>query len=1143
MRQSLSLFLLGILLFLCSGLFAQETTGVISGTVTDSSGAVVPGATVTVTNTDRNAVLRTVKTDQTGSYTAPLLPIGRYAVKVEAPSFKTYEKTGIVLNVNDRLQVAAQLQLGGHQEEVNVEADALQVQTQDATATGLINGTQVRELALRSRNYEELVRLMPGVTTDLASDTLYVGVSAPSGGTNEVDFSINGSLSGQNNWTVDGADNVDRGGNYTLLNYPSVDAIAEFKVLRGNYNPEFGRGAGGQINVITRSGTSTFHGGVYEFFRNDALDANTWLDKTQDVPRAPFRYNDFGGTIGGPVYIPGHYNTGKNKTFFFFSEEARRVREAYSQLAEVPNAAERSGDFSADCFTFNPDGSCAGNGPASTAITPAAAAYLKDIYSHIPLPADGSNSLVTNVHNTFNYRQEIVRIDHQVNSKLSFFGHYINDNIPTIEDGGLFNGNPLPGIATTSTNSPGRSIVVTATMTFTPTLLNDLSYSYSYGAVLSKNIGYLSYQNSPDVAAIYQAPGILPFPTTLDRIPNISFSIQQGFSGFGNYNDYNRNHSVWDNLTKVLGKHTLKFGATVDWYQKHENAAGPNTGSFQFSGNSIGQEFYNFLTGAPDYYTQSSSDVDAVIRQHVLEMYAQDEWRARPNLTISYGARFSRFGSPYDEHGQATSFNPAYYNPANAPTLGLDGNMCLAGYPDTCVGVDPASANANYDPYNGMYGPQVPGHPSPWGQQVTNTPMYVAPRLGIAWDPFGKGKTSIRAGYGMFVDSVAVNIVENNIFGNPPFAATYNYYNATLDNPSNGGASINNTPPSIGGVAANWHQPYTQQWNLDIQHQLPGDMVLDVGYYGSKGTHLFNYVDINQPAVGAYLTSAAYQNASGGAIPTSDNANLLNLLRPYQGYGSINVYEPTFKSNYNSLQSSLQKHFKGSNLISVNYTWSKTLSNLHFPSEYSVPQVTSDIGQDYSPTRFSRTHVFNANFVYELPFLARQQGLTGHLLGGWEVSGIVQVESGGYINPGTVSTIDPGGVAVQFGNSPQTGSAALPDQVGNPNQGAPHTVAEWFNTSAFQDPCNPTAGYCNTRPGNARLGSILGPGLQTWDLSLFKNIQFTERWNMQFRAEAFNVFNHTNYSAVDTLVGDPLYGQITNAHDPRIMQLGLKLNF
>jgi hypothetical protein len=297
---------------------AQETTGTILGSVTDPSGATVPNARITITNTDRNTQERVLTSNSAGDYSAPQLPIGHYSIRVEAPGFKNYQESGITLNVNDRRAIPVRLDVGNVQETVSVQANALQVDTQSAAATGLITGTQIRELALQSRNYEELVALMPGVSSDIG-DALFAGVSAPGGNTNETAFSLNGSFGSQNNWSIDGADNVDRGGNFSLLNYPSVDAISEFKVLRGNYNAEYGRSAGGQINVITRSGTAKFHGGLYEFFRNDVLDANDWGNKQQDpvAPRTPFRYNDFGGTIGGPLFIPKVYNTDKKKTFFF----------------------------------------------------------------------------------------------------------------------------------------------------------------------------------------------------------------------------------------------------------------------------------------------------------------------------------------------------------------------------------------------------------------------------------------------------------------------------------------------------------------------------------------------------------------------------------------------------------------------------------------------------------------------------------------------------------------------------------------------------------------------------------------------------------------------------------------------------------
>jgi Carboxypeptidase regulatory-like domain len=343
---------------LCCAAWAQEITGNIRGTVSDPSGAVIPNATVTVTNTDRNQVLRTITTNNSGEYVAPLLPVGHYTVAVDAPGFKKFTQTAIELNVNDRLTINAPLQTGNATETVNVEADPLQVNLQSAAQEGLISGTQVRQLPLNNRNYEQLVTLQPGVTSN-AADSLYVGTTSPQGSVNIVSFSINGNRQSQNNWTIDGADNVDHGSNITLLVYPSVDGIGEFKVLRSNYNPEFGRSASGQVNVVTRGGASKFHGSLYEFFRNDALNAQNAFLKHTGQPQEILRYNDFGGTIGGPIYIPGVYNTNKDKTFFFFSEEARRVHTNVTETADTPTPAELGGTFPVPvCVAIDATGAC-----------------------------------------------------------------------------------------------------------------------------------------------------------------------------------------------------------------------------------------------------------------------------------------------------------------------------------------------------------------------------------------------------------------------------------------------------------------------------------------------------------------------------------------------------------------------------------------------------------------------------------------------------------------------------------------------------------------------------------------------------------------------------------------------------------------
>lgn len=1131
--------LLVLAVAVASTLHAQEVTGTILGLVTDSTGAVVPNAKVTITNTDRRAVIRTVKSSRTGEYTAPLLPIGHYTVAVEASGFKKIETSNITLNVNDKLSINAALEVGDVSQTVSVQADALQVDTQSSAATGLITGVQVRELALQSRNYEELVALMPGVSADIG-DALYAGVSAPNGNTNETAFSLNGSFGSQNNWSVDGADNVDRGGNFSLLNYPSVDAIEEFKVLRGNYNAEYGRGSGGQINVITRSGTSKFHGGLYEFFRNDVLDANDWGNKQQSpvAPRTAFRYNDFGGTIGGPVFIPHVYNPDRNRTFFFFSEEARRVIQSNPVTGTAPNAQERLGIFANPvCNTYpNSDGSCPGQYVSQvTNINSAASAYLKDVYSHLPEPNDPATDLLfANAGNVFNYRQEIIRIDHTFNSKFSGFARYMQDSIPTVEGGGLFNGNPLPNITQTSTNSPGKSIAANLTWTISPTLLNELEYAWSYGAVLSTNTGQLATTNSPDVASAIT----LPFAETLNRIPSISFGAPNAsFFGFGTYKDYNKNNNVFDNLTKTIGKHSLKFGFSYNHYEKSENSGGNNAGTFSFAATppdsgatEFQQEFALFLLGQSSTFTQSAVDFRAIIFQNQYEMYGQDEYHVRPNLTLTFGARYALFRQPTDGNGRATNFDPARYSITAAPTIDDNGNVV---------------ATPTYDPLNGIIigGKGNGSHSSPYGSAVASQ-FYsgVQPRVGFSWDPYGDSKMAVRGGYGIFLDSPGVGFLENNEFINPPFVGGTTINNAPFDNPASGSAS-NNSVQNLGGMATKWHQPYAQNWDLDIQRQFAYDVIFDLGYYASKGTHQLSQVDINQPLPGAYASNFAIQSGLGGTLDnpvqmTASNENLLNIIRPYQGYGPIAIYEPIFKSNYHSLQASLQKRFHAGSLISVNYTWAKSLTNRpdQAGGNLPVPQNSRNLGIEYGPSRFDRRHVFNANFVYELPFFKEQKGIPGRALGGWEFSGIIELQSGHWLSALGNSSVDPGGLGVF--TSATAPNDPRPDQVGNPNIGAPHTIAQWYNTSAFADV--PTNEF---RPGNAPRATILGPGSQRWDLSLLKNIKVYESSALQFRAEAFNVWNHTNYNNIDTTMDDGTTGQVLGAGEKRILQLALKFNF
>src|SRR5579885_2170710 len=1115
--------------FLCVSLFfgaftaayGQYTSGTISGTVHDSSGAVLPNATVTVTNTDRNQVVRSLTTDENGFYTAPKLPIGHYTVSVSASGFQPQEVKDIDLHVGDNLNISPALNVGNASQTITVSASALQVNTENASNSTLINSTQIMQLPLNNRNYEQLVQLQPGISYG-GGDQLYIGLSNPSGQTNAVSFSINGQRNGANN--------VDRGSNLTLLMYPSVDAIAEFRTFRNTYSAEFGRSASGQIDVITKSGTRDFHGSVYEFFRNDVLNANSFFTNYANKPRPPLRYNDFGYSIGGPVWVPRVYNTERNKTFFFFSQEVRRVI-TYAPLTFVgdPTAEERQGNFPhAVCPTLS---GCTTGTNTIPITSPTTQAYLKDIWSKVPLPNSPSdpNGLIVTERNVYNANQQIVRIDQTFTPKLAAFFRFENDAIPTVEPGGLFQGSGFEGVNTTSTNAPGRGYLGHVTYTFSPTLLFDMGYAFSRGAILSDPIGLMAKKNSPDVNPV------LPFASTLPRVPSLSFTGGTALTSYGPYRDYNRDHNVFMNLSKIAGQHSLRFGITYHHYEKTENNAGSNAGSFSFTNTNapsataktpnaptpFEQSFANFIAGNSASFTQASYDITPDVTTNQAEGYAQDDWKATSRLTLNVGVRYSWFQQPIDNNHQMTSFDPLRFNPANAPVIDSSGSICTTA---PCAGG--GTPNPNYDPLNGIVIADVN---SPWHSRVAPQKwLNFAPRAGFAWDVFGDGKTSLRGGYGIAYDSSLFGVYEQNIFQNPPYVNSVIINSAPLDNPASGTPKLSALPKALHGTPYQDAIPYSQQFSLGVQQQILPDFIFEIDYVGSLGRHLLGIADINQPHPGAYVAAGI---APAGGI-TSKNTVMLNRIRPYLGYDATNELEPWFTSNYHGLQTSIQKRFKDGSLIEANYTFSKALTNAG-SDRSNPPQNVYDIPAEYGRAALDRRNIFNVDFVYMLPFFREQKGFTGHVLGGWQLVGLVLANSG---LPATARTSqDPAGLGLLDSGS---SAGARPNQVGNPNKGAPHKLLSWFNTAAF---ANVPAGV--VAPGNARPYTINAPGFQRWDLALHKNFAFTESTSLQFRAETFNTFNHTNFDTISTSLISGSYGQVTGTRDPRIMQLALKLVF
>ena len=1265
---------------------AQEVSGSISGTILDPSGATVSGAAVTFTNTDRGEVVRNATTNKTGFYSAPSLPLGNYSVSIAAKGFKTATVTGLVLNANDQLKVDQKLSIGAPTETVNIIANQAAINLENGMSEGLVTGNQVRELVLNNRNYEQLLTLQPGVAYGGNSDQLYIGVSLPAGTSNQVAFSVNGQRPTANNWTLDGADNVDRGANLTLLTFPSVDAIAEFNTLRGVYKAEYGRNSSSQVNVITRSGTNDFHGSVYEFFRNDILNANNYFSNITNTSRPRLRYNDFGFAIGGPVYIPKLYNGRNHKTFFFYSQEFRRVVNYAGATALVPTAAERAGDFTnsylggtssktapvAVCTSFTlTTGVCNGYDTSIKAsqIDPQAQAYLSDIYSTVPLPNSAADlaagldphALPYNARNVFNDTQEFVRVDQAFGARVNVFYRYLHDSLPSTEAGGLFVGGGMPGVQTTNTRAPGTQHMGHATISIRPTMLIDMGYAYSSGAVLSDPVGLahtaLSGQNpvSPQ----------LPFASKLGIVPSISFvqgsgsgNAPTGIANAGTYRDYDRNHNGFGDLTYTIRQHTFKFGLSYNHYEKVENALGngspypqglfsfgnpvtPNSAQLSALGSTVvtpsnfDAAWASFLIGDANGggsntgFQQASVAATPDLNENLIELYGQDDWHLTRRLTVNLGVRYSYFGQPFDDNNQLSNFDPATFSAANAETIDSNGLLCTTAAQQTIVssvtyntnclnsnGLNNYTPNSIADPENGLIlghpmpvaafnqptgAPSPSVHGSPFGLEVGHASKRDwAPRVGFALDVFGDGKTALRGGYGIAYDQSPVSIYEQAIFNNVPFVTTVSYPVTRLNGTSGVTAVANLVPPSLRATPVNYQTPYVQQFSIDIQQALSPSTTLDVGYFGDHGTHLQGVVDINEVQPGLFnqagiayngsgfrpialqpiATTGASYNSTGGAsqaglnvfsIPncangfTSSTCELpLNQVRPYPGYNAINAVETIFNSNYNSLQIKFTKRFSGKSLIDANYTYEKGLTNAQ--TDYSsAPQNTYNLEPEYGRSSYDRRHIVTVDAIWDLPWMRDQHGLVGHVIGGWELSGLYTANAGVPLTAtmsggttinynGYTSRYNPaltnGGIvndAAGLGILGASAAGLRPSQVSNPNLGygvvPVHTRGAWFNPTSFIAP--PPA---SLQVGNERRGVINGPGFNRLDVGLFRNFRLYRESFFQLRGEAFNVLNHTNWSTVCTNASGSgcapyTFGQVTGARDPRILQVAGKINF
>ncbi len=1054
-----------LLLFAPSRSNAQDT-GYISGTVTDKSGAAIASATVVIANASGSST-QTTTTNTDGAFVVAGLPGGTYNLTVTATGFQKYTANGVVLNVGSKIRVDVPLTVGSVSEEIVVTGESVaQVETTSAALGTTITGKQINQLELNGRNFTQLVTLTPGVVSQTNQDEGTVGING------NVQYSINGGRTEYNNWELDGGDNMDNGSNATLNVYPNIEAIAEFKVLTSNYGAQYGRNGSGTIEVETKSGGKTFHGSAFEYLRNDLFNARDWEQGADPTsPKAPYKKNDFGYTIGGPVFIPHHYNSNRNKTFFFWSQEWRREKNPTTVLQNVPSDAERGGNFTDLCANGPGVGDCPNvANPAAVPITPVGSALLALIPSANTVNG-GFPAFTNTISLPTTWREELVRVDHNITDNYRLTFRYIHDSWSQITNQPLWGvGNSAFQNINTNFVGPGTSFVARLTANVTPTLLNEFVASYTTDHI------DLTAINNPALPATFPM-GSLFANGFGGKLPSIQLNTNTAYGGgFGQDSGYfpwtnaNPTYTYRDNLTKILGKHTFVFGAYFAAAQKNELNTADVQGILTFDPSSpisTGNAFADLLMGNVANYSQTDQLVKYYNRYKIFEPYFQDDWRVTKKLTLNLGLRVSLFGTYRERYQSAFSFAPSAFTAAAEPGISNDPTNPNNPLNGSLVGGNPFNGIVQCGGKGGTG--SIPGSvlstfPNATVGANSNAGCLQghlfnpAPRIGFAFDPKGDGKMVIRGGYGIFYEHTNGN--EGNsesLEGSAPLVLTSQQFNVTgYGNIGAGGGVL--FPLSLTEIPTKAVWPYVQQWNLNTEKELPGHIIASVSYVGSKGTHLTLQNNANQllPVSAANNPFPAgtpinpdgsdcanfTQNAfgipvgatlgNGNAVPGAAVANLWvacgnnpdPLRTNFPGASNITQLQNTANSIYNALQVSAQRTV-GDLTLSFAYTYAHSIDDSSDRFDSSFVNAY-DVAANRGSSDFDQRHSASISYVYALPFF-KTPGKAHTILGGWQVSGITIAQTG---TPFSVTDGTTYGDNAGVGNGVGTGSR--PDLVGDP---------------------------------------------------------------------------------------------------------------
>jgi len=1143
-QASILLLSIGLLV----GVHAQSsTTGNITGTVRDPQGAAVPHADVTITD-EKTGTARTVKATEDGFYNATSLPAGIYSVSTSPSGFKKTVSTGVELHVNENKTVNLDLQVGQVTETVTVTSEAAPVELRSGEVSSLISEKQVTELPLNGRNYAQLALMVPGVSPVTQAGAGGAFATRGTGLNAGVDMSVNGNQSNSNLWTVDGVNNMDVGSNRTLLVFPSVDSIQEFRVERNSFSAEFGQAQGAVVNLITKGGSNDFHGAAFEFFRNDSLNANNFFLNRAGQPKPQLDYNNFGGNFSGPIV--------KNRVFFFWSEEWRRERRGQVLSAHVPTAAEKTGNFSGalsgplprDPATCRQEPDPAPGDPTRTKLvcdpfpnnriptnrlSPAGLAFVK----LFPDPTGpGASDWASSQLQPIDTRQDLIRGDITINDKTNLMVRYINETWTHLGATGNFWGDSAYPTLASDWSQPSHSFAVKLTNTITSKAVNEFQFSIAGNDII--------IATSPESQALQdEIASKIPtvFPHGGDGL--IGGTVPSLFWGAGGYSNIwhqapwaNREDLyIWkDDFSLVKGAHEWKFGGLFSHNFKDEPGSGAGGGNQQATIQGCGEQTLNCIAdlllkdAVLLNYTEIATTEIAEGRWRDFELYANDTWKLHPRVTLTAGLRYSVFTPAWEKDNRISNFFPSLYN-------GTDFNTGLV--------------TADEAVQMGLSRSTIETWKNGW-----------QPRVGLAWDVWGTGKTAVRAGFGRYTSRS--NVIEDllRMSGNPPWTTTvsagsgWNGLGTTLANcPTcrsldtiNPGLANNvagvNPNAGFNAVDPNFRPPESYQWNLTISHQLLKDTTLEASYIGNHGLHIWrrnvnrNDIAPNLACRGSACDGSAaparLQIARAGLnIPSpvtnrvQDQGALIADNRLLRGVGNITTDESNGNSSYHALQLWLNRRFSDKLAFQVAYTWGHAISDVALTSFTNTTSDPFNFASDKGDADLDRRHTFVSNVVYVLPSFKSWGKAAEFALGDWQLNAI-----GSYFGATPVDIITGAntlGTASAVGQRPNYTGAPLYLN-GDPTK--------HLNPAAF---ATPAAGQL----GTLGKGAVRGVPITNIDFSMAKNWRFKERYGFQFRAEFFNVFNHANFVGYDLDIRNTTFGTLNSTQASREIQLGIKFTF